>query len=127
MPYSYTIDADRGLMTLRAWGVLTMSQLTDARIRGSNEPNFDRAFATMIDLREVTVFERDRALLRQFADQPVIDKRTRLAILPPARQSFGMANIFAAFARLKGRPVRVFDNAEAAEQWLSAGEQRRAG
>lgn len=118
MPHSYTIDTRRGLMCLRASGVLTIGELLEARERAASEPEFDRSFPTLIDLRDVTRFERDRAVIRRLAERPMLDHRTMLAILPPTSQPYGLANLFAAYARIRGRTVRVFTDAGAAEKWL---------
>jgi hypothetical protein len=118
MPHSYAVDTQRGLMYVRASGLLTITELRDVRDRGVNDPDFDRRFATLIDLRDVTRFVPDRASIRQMAERPLLDHGTKLAIVPPANQPFLMADLFAAYARICGRPVRVFRDINAAEQWL---------
>lgn len=120
MPHSYVIDTRRGLMWLRASGLLTTSELQEVREEGVHDPQFDRRFATLIDLREVTRFVPDRAWIRRMAERPLLDVSTKLAIVPPAHQPYLMADLFAAYARICGRPVRVFRDIDAAEQWLTA-------
>ena len=107
-------------MCLRASGQLTIADLREAREQGARDPDFDRRYATLIDLREVTRFVPDRAWIRRMAERPLLDHATKLAIVPPAHQPYLMADLFAAYARICGRPVRVFRDIDAAERWLAS-------
>jgi hypothetical protein len=118
MPCSFAFDAARGLMILRASGNLTYEELLDARSRGAKDPNFSRTRPALADFREVTGFVRRVAILRQMAENPIVARDTKLAILPPAGQPWGAARLFAAYAQLMGRPVEVFTELEDAERWL---------
>ena len=118
MPCSFAFDAARGLMIVRASGTLTYDELLDARTRGAADPSFNRLLPTLADFREVTGFEPRVAMLRKIAENPVISRNTKLAILPPPGQPWGAARLFAAYAKFVGRPVEVFTKLEDAERWL---------
>lgn len=125
MPCSFAFDAARGLMIVRASGTLTYEELLDARARGAADPSFNRTLPSLADFREVTRFERRVAIIRKMAENPVVSRRAKLAILPPAGQPWGMARLFAAYAQLMGRPVEVFTNLEDAERWLGVEPEGR--
>jgi hypothetical protein len=118
MPCSFAFDAARGLMIVRASGTLTYEELLDARTRGAAHPSFNPSLPTLADFREVTGFEPRVATLRKIAENPVISRNTKLAILPPPGQPWGAARLFAAYAKFVGRPVEVFTKLEDAERWL---------
>ena len=118
MPCSIAFDADRGLMILRASGKLTYEELFEARERGLRHPAFKRTYPSLADFREVTSFERRVRLIRKLAENPIVARDARLAILPPAGQPWGMARLFIAYAQLMGRPVEIFTDVESAERWL---------
>lgn len=118
MPISYEVDPSRRLMLLRGHGVLSMSELAEARARGAADPAFDASYATLVDFRGVTAIDRRLRLIRELAERPVVARNARLAILPPPRQPWGLARLFVAYAQLMGRPVEIFTDVEEAERWL---------
>lgn len=123
MPCSYTVDADRRLMILRGEGVLSSSELVELRARGASDPAFDRTYATLVDFRAVTGFDRRLALIREMAERPIVARTAPMAIVPPPGQPFGLARLFVAYAQLMRRPVEIFDDIEAAESWLETGSR----
>ncbi|HEX7018401.1 MAG TPA: hypothetical protein VF159_00210 [Gemmatimonadaceae bacterium] len=118
MPCSYEFDSARRLMILRASGKLTPEELVDTRARGAADPRFDRTWSSLADFRAVTAFERRPRVILEMARNPIVARNTRIAILPPEGEQWGMARLFVACAQLLGRPVEVFHDLEKAERWL---------
>ncbi len=118
MPESYEIDPKRKLVTCRVWGVLTNADLREHYRRLAADPDFDASYAQIGDLREVTDFKVDSAMIESTARTPVFAPHTKRAFVAPQGVAFGLARMFAAHSAADGQNLEVFSNLGDAEAWL---------
>jgi hypothetical protein len=118
VPESYEIDTKRKLVVCRAWGVLSNGDLREHYRRLAADPNFDPSHAQIGDLREVTDFTVDSAMIESAARMPVFAAHSKRAFVAPRGVAFGLARMFAAHSAADGQNLEVFSNLEDAEAWL---------
>ncbi|MEO8619552.1 MAG: hypothetical protein ABI625_00725 [bacterium] len=118
MPESYEIDPKRKLVVCRVWGVLSNGDLREHYRRLAADPEFDSTYAQIGDLREVTDFTVDSAMIESTARTPVFAPHTKRAFVAPRGVAFGLARMFAAHSVADGQNLEVFSNLEDAETWL---------
>lgn len=124
MPESYDIDPGQSLVVCRAWGEFSNSDLREHYRRLLADPRFDPGYAQLADLRGVTHFSVESALIESTARQRIFLPGTPRAIVAPKGVGFGLARMFAAYSP-DGNDVHVFEHLADAETWL-AGTQRRS-
>ena len=118
MPESYQIDAERGVVTCCAWGVLTNADLREHYRRLAADPDFRPSYAQLADLRGVTEYTVDSELIESAARAQIFDPGTRRAFVAPHGVAFGLARMFAAHSASVGQVLEVFSQIEDAEAWL---------
>lgn len=119
----YVIDPVRQVVTCRVWGVFTNAELTEHYRRLVADPAFDPGYAQLADLRDVTEFAVDSALIESTARESVFAAGTARAFVAPKGVAFGLARMFTAYAP-EDQAVRVFERMEEAETWLLGVRER---
>ena len=117
MPESYDIVPSRSLVVCRAWGEFSNADLQEHYRRLVADPAFDPQFAQLADLRGVTDFSVDSALIESAARHPVFARGTPRAFVAPKGVAYGLARMFASYAA-PDETVHVFERLEEAEAWL---------
>jgi hypothetical protein len=118
MPESYEIDAARALVICRAWGELSNADLREHYRRLAADPAFCPDYAQLADIRDVTDFTVDSAMIESAAHAPVFSPGTRRAFVAPRGVAFGLARMFAAHSSAGGQNLEVFSELCAAQAWL---------
>jgi hypothetical protein len=132
MPYSYSIDPVRRLVTITWEGVVCPTSGEEATRRIMTDPIFRPSYAHLIDLTRAT-YHVDSHTSRRFVLENVaiaapliegdaVGSRGRMAFVTGDELSFGSACQFRAFAATHGIPVEVFRDVDAARAWLAAAE-----
>jgi hypothetical protein len=76
MSLSYTIDAKRRLIIVRAGGVLTEADVTRAREQLRSDPAFDREFDQLFDATDVEDIALSKEGMARLADTSILAPRS---------------------------------------------------
>jgi hypothetical protein len=119
MSLSYTIDADRRLIIVRARGVLTESDVSRARARLRQDPEFDPEFDQLFDARDVEDIALSKEGMARLADTSILAPAVRRAFVAATTLQYGMARMFTAVSEQRQHVTQVFRRLEEAEAWLA--------
>jgi hypothetical protein len=119
MSLSYTIDASRRLIIVRAAGVLTETDVNRARERLRHDPTFDRAFDQLFDAREVEDVALSKAGMARLADTSILAPEVRRAFVAATTLQYGMARMFTTMSDQRNHVTQVFRDLDDAEAWLA--------
>ena len=124
MPYTYVIDAERGLMLIEATPPNTFESSRAGIEEFSQDPGLAPDFGILLDLREndytpsaTEAHDLTVLYLERFRGRPLAMVVSRLVQL-------GVANMISTIAELRGGSVRAFRDRNEGEAWL-AGEVKR--
>jgi hypothetical protein len=119
MSLSYTIDAKRRLIIVRACGVLTEADVTRAREQLGGDPGFDREFDQLFDARDVEDIALSKEGMARLADTSILAPAVRRAFVAATTLQYGMARMFTAVSEQRQHVTEVFRELEDAESWLA--------
>jgi len=80
MPMQIDIDKGRGLVTTRASGNVSDADIIAMEDLFGKSPDFSRKFARICDLTKATDLKVSEALMKRWAEDPVMDRSARHAI-----------------------------------------------
>ncbi len=121
MAHSYTVDAVRGVVLVRVFGVLTPASVQAAEAEFRADARIKSTFAALFDLTDVTSVDAiGSADVRSLATAPVM-VFARRAFVAPSPAAFGLCRMFATLRELKDQsePIGVFRTLADAAQWLN--------
>lgn len=120
MPLSFVIDKQRRLVISTASGTVTYSDIAAHQVGLKNHPEFDPTFDQLIDGTGVEKIALTVEEIRTVARQRLFGAESRQAFATSSDFAYGMARMFEIYreASGSGRPVRVFNSLEAAQEWL---------
>ena len=118
MPSDYRIDAERRLVLIRSWGVITDDQIIAFYDRLRADPAYTPAYPQIIDMRAVTDATRLRGDLPRRSWPNHSAAGIRRAFVAPPGYIFGVARQNATYGELDGADTAVFDSLAGAEEWL---------
>jgi hypothetical protein len=118
MPASYTIDADRRLVTSLLTDPVTDADVYDHNERLRSDPEFDPGFIQLADMSGVTEILVSTRLIVDTARDQFFSPGVPRAFVASEDASFGMARMYATHAELLGQTIRVFRDRKEAETWL---------
>jgi hypothetical protein len=131
MSLSYTIDANRRLIIVRAGGVLTERDVNRTRERLRQDPGFDPEFDQLFDARDVEDVALSKAGMARLADTSILAPAVRRAFVAATTLQYGMARMFTAVSEQRQHVTQVFRRLDEAEAWLAhpsiANRRREAG
>jgi hypothetical protein len=81
MPIQVDIDKSRGLITTRASGEVLDADFIAMEDLFAKSPDFSRSFARLCDLTQATDMNVSEALMKRWAEDPVMDRSARHAIV----------------------------------------------
>lgn len=121
MPCDYEMDVERRWVRSRAWGVLTLKELVEARRRFAADPAFQPEFCQLFDGREVTRVAMTAAEAGELAKDGVFSSQSRRAFVAPGRETHDLVRMYQFFRKVNApsEPLRVFRTMEEAERWLA--------
>ena len=127
MPLSFAIDKQRRLVISTASGTVTYSEIAAHQVGLKNHPDFDPSFDQLIDGTGVTKVAVTVEEIRTVARQRIFGPESRQAIATSSDFAYGMARMFELYreASGSGRPMRVFNRLEAAQEWLQLLRQEK--
>ena len=127
MPTGFDIDVTRRLVLCRCWGVLTSTEIVAHYRALRADPEFDREFSQLADLRDVTAFEVDYRAISSEALLETFAHTARRALIAESDVGFGLSRMYASYADSASQNVQVFRTQHDAEEWLGLRERRIAG
>jgi hypothetical protein len=118
MPATYTIDADRQLVTSLLVGPVTEAEVYDHNERLRTDPSFDPGYKQLADMSGVSEVLVSTGLIVDTARDQFFNPGVPRAFVACEDASFGMARMYAAHAESLGQTVKVFRDRGDAERWL---------
>ena len=118
MSASYRIDRSLETIFTSLEGVLTDGDLLGHMQELESDPDFDPAFAQLIDCRGVTEVALESETIRTIARPSVYEPGAKRAIVATREAVYGLARMY---ERLRGGErdeVRVFRGIKEARRWL---------
>jgi len=119
MSLSYSIDANRRLIVVRAYGVLTEADVTRVREQIRVDPGFNREFDQLFDARDVEDIALSKEGMARLADTSILAPEVRRAFVAKTTLQYGMARMFTAVSEQRQHITQVFRELEQAEAWLA--------
>jgi hypothetical protein len=118
MPMQVDIDKSRGVITTRASGNVSDADFVATEDLFGKDPNFSRKFARICDLTQATGVSVSEALMKRWAEDPVMDRSARHAIV--CTDPAVMSNVlqFIRESRIHFRVASVFPTFDQAENWI---------
>jgi hypothetical protein len=118
VPTSYTIDADRRLVTSLLWGPVTEEEVHNHNTQLRTDPLFRPGYRQLADMSGVTEVLVGTNLITETARDQFFDPGVSRAFVASADAAFGMARMYALHAENLGQTIKVFRARAEAEQWL---------
>jgi len=118
MPMQVDIDKSRGLITTRASGEVRDADFIAMEDLFVTSPDFSPSFARICDLTQATNMNVSEALMKRWAEDPVMDRSARHAIV--CTDPVVMTNVlqFIRESRSHLRDASVFPTFSEAEKWI---------
>ena len=112
------IDKTRGLITTRISGQVSDTDFIAMEDLFNKSPDFSRKFARICDLTAATEINVSDALMKRWAEDPVMDRSARHAIV--CSDPAVMSNVlqFIRESRIHLRDASVFPTVNQAEDWV---------
>lgn len=118
MPVSYTIDARRGVVFSRRWGVLTDGELCANSWALAHDAQFDPTFRLLADLREVLRFDISALGVRAMAELNPFARKARRAGVMGTAESFRILRMYRSSLLGSSDELLVCRSMREALEWL---------
>ena len=118
MPASYKIDTAVRVIFSKAEGRVTDEELLAHQDRLREDPAFNLSFDQIYDYSDVTEINVSDDTIRQLAKRQPFLPSVQRAFVVKSDSVRGLAQKFLAYAELDPGQVKIFDDMEAARQWL---------
>ena len=118
MPMHVHIDKGQRLITTRGSGAVSDSDFIAMEDLFGRNPDFSRKFARICDLTAVTDMNVSRELMKRWAEDPVMDRSARHAIVCADPEVMTNVLDFIRESRVHSRDASVFPTFDQAETWI---------
>jgi hypothetical protein len=118
MPMQIRVDKGRGLITTRASGNVSDADFIAMEDLFEKSPDFSRKFARICDLTAATTMNVSEELMKRWAEDPVMDRSARHAIVCAAPAIMSNVLEFIKVSRSHARDASVFPTFDQAEEWI---------
>ena len=119
MPVNYSLDRERGLVVVKAWGVLVDQDVHAGRQELLDHPDFDRDFGQLFDAREVEEVQLSVEVMGRMAQTSILARESRRAFVATTPYQYRMATMFVTLAQPYQPNVQVFRDLDEALVWLA--------
>jgi hypothetical protein len=123
MPMQIHIDKKRGLITTRASGNVCDEDFAAMEDLFERSPEFSRKFARICDLTAATAMNVSEALMKKWAEDPVMDRIAPHAIVCTDPVVMSSVLQFIKESRIHSRDASVFPTFDQAEQWIRESDE----
>jgi hypothetical protein len=118
MPAFYKIDKDRKLILITGSDHISLRDALALQEKFRNDPDFNPAFAQLVDLTQVRKLEFNPGEIRQIAGSAVAAPGVRRAFLANDDVAFGLARMFESYREsMDDTGTRVFRELDQALNW----------
>jgi hypothetical protein len=124
MALSYTIDVARRIVTTRAFGTMSDSDVQILRTQFESDRNVDPTYAQCTDLRELKAVALSAVMVGAFQRALVFRPSGGRVFIARTALQLWLARQLLTIAESGGRPLPIFRTATAAEAWLRRGNDR---
>lgn len=118
MPIQVHIDKGRELITTRASGQVLDADFIAMEDLFEKSPDFSRTFARICDLTAATDMNVSEALMKRWAEDPVMSRSARHAIVCTDPAVMSSVLQFIKEFRIHSRDASVFPTFDQAENWI---------
>ncbi len=118
MPLDYHIDKARKLVVTTAHGLLTNYELLYHQNKVLNDPDFDRSFSQLHDVRGADLAQIHADCVQALALHAVPKRGTRSAIVVESQRAGGLARLFEGLREGTGEQIQIFRDLDSARAWL---------
>jgi len=119
MPYSYTIEPERRLVTVIISGVCSLPELKALQNDAKADPAFNPTYDALIDCSGLKDFEGSLLELMNLAGTDPFSGTSRRAFFSARDATFGLLRMWVAANTAIGRSdLQVFRTSKEAEAWL---------
>ena len=119
MPVNYSLDRERRLVLVKAWGVLVDQDVHAGRQELLDHPDFDRNFGQLFDAREVEEVQFSVEVMGRMAQTSILARESRRAFVATTPYQYRMATMFVTLAQPYQPNVQVFRDLDEALVWLA--------
>jgi len=120
MPVQFEIDKSKRLVMSTASYEVTFNDMKKHRDALLAHPDFNPEFDGVFHFTDTASLKMSSAEIREIAARTGFSKTSRRAIVAPTDMLFGMSRMYETYYSMLEHPaqIHVFDNLEAALQWL---------
>jgi len=118
MPGSYWIEADRGLVFTRGWGVLTDDELLAHARTLRADPRFVPSYRQLVDFRDLSDVQVTSDGIILLARQNPFPPEARRAVVVPSDLVYGMTRMFQGRMEASSEQFGIFREIEPAYEWV---------
>ncbi len=120
MPAEYTLDAERGMVFSRGWGVFTHADFIEHMARLGKENLFRPKFHHLVDCRSITVMKLTATEIENMAKRSLFEASSLRAFVAASNSvQFGLSRMFGTYRKIHGgQEVKVFTQLPEALVWL---------
>ncbi len=118
MPGSYLIDAARGLVFTRAWGVLADDEIIAHARELRADPRFKPTFRQICTFLETTKIILTSEAIRSVANNNPFPRDARRAFVVTTDEAYGLARMFMLYLDADPRQFEIFRAMGPALEWV---------
>jgi hypothetical protein len=119
LPIFYKIDKERRVVMTTGSGDFSIAEALRHQDQLLHDPDFDRSFSQIIDLRHVTQFDLEPGDVRKLAQRNIFSPESRRAIIVNTDLGYGYGRMFELHRENAGElGIRVFRTLEEALDWV---------
>jgi len=119
LPIFYKIDKERRVVMTTGSGDFSIPEALRHQDQLLHDPDFDRSFSQIIDLRHVTQFDLEPGDVRKLAQRNIFSPESRRAIIVNTDLGYGYGRMFELHRENAGElGIRVFRTLEEALDWV---------
>lgn len=120
MAADYIIETKERCIRIVFSGAVSVAEMYEGRRQMMADPDFDRSFSHLVDVRAVETIEMNGYTIKEFAQEQVLAGGARRAIVISRSHDVGLARMFQIYRELAGgrEAIEIFTDMRAARKWL---------
>jgi hypothetical protein len=119
MSVTFSLDLERRLLIVKAFGVLVDQDVRAGRQELLDHPDFDREFGQLFDARDVDEVRLSVEVMGRMAQTSILARESRRAFVATTPYQYRMASLFVTLAQPYQPNVQVFRDIDEALAWLA--------
>jgi hypothetical protein len=121
MPFSYVVYSQQRLVVSTGVDRVTWKEIQERQDQTMTDPEFNKEFNQIVDLRAVTGFEMTTVQARFLARRMIFSSTSKRAFVAADPAIFGVGRMWEMFTEMSDNPshIRVFYELSPALRWLN--------